>query len=55
MLVVGDKEAADGTVGVRHRVGGDQGAMRTAAFIDAALNESRTRAAAPAPQPQPAA
>jgi threonyl-tRNA synthetase len=55
MLVVGDKEAAEGTVGVRHRVSGDQGAMRTASFIEAALNESRTRAAAPAPQPQPAA
>ncbi len=55
MLVVGDKEAAEGTVGVRHRVSGDQGAMRTAAFVEAALNESRTRAAAPAPQQQPAA
>jgi threonyl-tRNA synthetase len=55
MLVVGDKEAAEGTVGVRHRAGGDQGAMRTSAFLEAALNESRTRAAAPAPQPQPAA
>ena len=55
MLVVGDREAAEGTVGVRHRAGGDQGAQRTAEFIEAALNESRTRAAAPAPQPQPAA
>ena len=26
MLVVGDREAAEGTVGVRHRAGGDQGA-----------------------------
>ena len=31
MLVVGDREAAEGTVGVRHRAGGDQGAQRTAA------------------------
>jgi threonyl-tRNA synthetase len=56
MLVVGDREAAEGTVGVRHRVGGDQGALRTAAFIEAALNEVRSRAAGPAAQPsEPAA
>ena len=56
MLVVGDREAAEGTVGVRHRVGGDQGALRTAAFIEAALNEVRTRAAGPAALPsEPAA
>jgi threonyl-tRNA synthetase len=45
MLVVGDREAAEGTVGVRHRAGGDQGALRTADFVGAALQEIRTRAA----------
>ncbi len=56
MLVVGDREAAEGTVGVRHRAAGDQGAQRTAAFIEAALNEARGRAAGPAAQPnEPAA
>ncbi len=50
MLVVGDREAADGTVGVRHRAGGDQGAQRTAAFIDAALDELRSRSAGPEPR-----
>ena len=54
MLVVGDREAAEGTVGVRHRTTGDQGAQRTAQFIEAALSEVRTRAAGPLPQPQPA-
>ncbi len=56
MLVVGDREAAEGTVGVRHRAAGDQGAQRTAAFIEAALTEARGRAAGPAAQPnEPAA
>jgi threonyl-tRNA synthetase len=50
MLVVGDREAADGTVGVRHRAGGDQGAQRTAEFVRAAANEARTRAAGPEPR-----
>ena len=36
MLVVGDREAAEGTVSVRTRTGGDQGASTIAAFIDAA-------------------
>ncbi len=49
MLVVGDREAAEGTVGVRHRAGGDQGAQRTAQFIEAAGEEVRTRMAAAAP------
>ena len=47
MLVVGDREAAEGTVGVRHRAGGDQGAQRTAQFIEAALEEVRSRQLAP--------
>ncbi len=41
MLVVGDKEAANGTVAVRSRAGGDQGAQAVAAFIEAAKNEGR--------------
>ncbi len=39
MLVVGDKEAAEGAVSVRSRAGGDQGAQPVAAFIAAALTE----------------
>jgi threonyl-tRNA synthetase len=46
MLVVGDKEAAEGTVAVRSRSGGDQGAQSVAAFIEAAKNEARPRKAA---------
>ena len=34
MLVVGDREQADGTVSVRTRKGGDQGASSVAAFIE---------------------
>jgi threonyl-tRNA synthetase len=56
MLVVGDREAAEGTVGVRHRAGGDQGAQRTAEFIEAAVEEVRSRLAAPqARRDEPAA
>ena len=56
MLVVGDREAAEGTVGVRHRAGGDQGAQRTAEFIEAALGEVRSRQLAPpARRDEPAA
>jgi threonyl-tRNA synthetase len=39
MLVVGDKEAAEGTVAVRSRAGGDQGARPVAAFIESAKKE----------------
>jgi threonyl-tRNA synthetase len=39
MLVVGDREAAEGTVSVRTRAGGDQGASPVAAFIEAARRE----------------
>jgi threonyl-tRNA synthetase len=46
MLVVGDKEAADGTMSVRRRTGGDQGPQTMAAFVEAALNEVRRRDAA---------
>jgi threonyl-tRNA synthetase len=39
MLVVGDREAADGTVSVRTRTGGDQGASTIAAFVESAQRE----------------
>jgi len=44
MLVVGDREAAEGTVAVRTRAGGDQGARAVADFIGAVREEVRTRA-----------
>jgi threonyl-tRNA synthetase len=44
MLVTGDREAADGTVSVRTRTGGDQGARPVDEFIVAALEDARTRA-----------
>jgi threonyl-tRNA synthetase len=47
MLVVGDREAAEGTVGVRHRADGDRGAQRVEEFVDAAVREVATRTAAP--------
>ena len=46
MLVVGDKEAANGTVAVRSRSGGDQGTQTVAAFIEAAHDEARRKKAA---------
>ena len=46
MLVIGDREAADGTVAVRTRTGGDQGAQAVDAFIAAALEEVRARRSA---------
>jgi threonyl-tRNA synthetase len=46
MLVVGDKELADGAVSVRSRVGGDHGPQPVAAFIDAVLTETREKRAA---------
>ena len=42
MLVTGDREAAEGTVAVRTRAGGDQGAQALDAFVAAALEEVRT-------------
>lgn len=41
MLVVGDRELADGTVSVRSRAAGDQGPAAVGAFIEAALAEVR--------------
>ena len=46
MLVIGDREAADGTVAVRTRTGGDQGAQAVDAFVAAALEEVRARRSA---------
>jgi threonyl-tRNA synthetase len=43
MLVIGDREAAEGTVAVRTRAGGDQGAQSVDAFVSAALAEVRDR------------
>jgi threonyl-tRNA synthetase len=43
MLVVGDREAADGTVAVRSRAGGDLGARDVAAFVRAAREEIAAR------------
>jgi threonyl-tRNA synthetase len=39
MLVVGDREAAEGTVSVRSRSGGDLGARAVSAFVTDALDE----------------
>jgi threonyl-tRNA synthetase len=39
MLVAGDREAADGTVSVRERSGGDRGSSTIDAFIAAAREE----------------
>jgi threonyl-tRNA synthetase len=43
MLVVGDREAADATVNVRHRVNGDTGARTVDAFIAQMHDEIRTK------------
>jgi threonyl-tRNA synthetase len=44
MLVVGDKEADQGTVAVRHRSQGDLGAMPLTEFSDKLLEEIKTKA-----------
>ncbi|MEO8522093.1 MAG: threonine--tRNA ligase [Acidobacteriota bacterium] len=43
MLVVGDKEAADGSVSVRSRADGDQGSRTVVAFLEAAIGEVRAK------------
>ncbi len=43
MLVVGDKEAEDGSVAVRTRAGGDEGVMPIADFISKCLYEIATK------------
>jgi threonyl-tRNA synthetase len=49
MLVAGDREAAENTVSVRHRVTGDHGSQPVAGFIEQALGEIAVKAAAPQP------
>ena len=46
MLVVGDREAAEGTVAVRSRSGGDLGSQPLDAFIASAREEVETKASA---------
>ena len=48
MLVVGDREAAEGTVSVRERSGGDKGATTIAAFLTAASEEIESKGRPPA-------
>jgi threonyl-tRNA synthetase len=43
MLVVGDREAAEGTVSVRERSGGDKGASTVDAFVAAARTEIESK------------
>jgi threonyl-tRNA synthetase len=43
MLVVGDREAAESTVSVRHRADGDLGSQRIEEFAEAALLEIREK------------
>jgi threonyl-tRNA synthetase len=45
MLVAGDREAAESTVAVRSRTGGDQGAQPLERFIDAAVHEVQEKTA----------
>jgi threonyl-tRNA synthetase len=57
MLVIGDREAADGTVGVRGRSAGDLGARPVNSFIADALDEIRRKdmgGPAPVAEKQPA-
>jgi threonyl-tRNA synthetase len=45
MLVLGDREEADGTVSVRTRKGGDQGSRALADFVKQAQDEIAARSA----------
>jgi threonyl-tRNA synthetase len=47
MLVIGDREAAEGTVSVRSRTGGDLGARPVDAFVAAAQDEIRAKGHGP--------
>jgi threonyl-tRNA synthetase len=51
MLVIGDREAAEGKVAVRSRVAGDLGSRGLAEFIEGAQHEIATRASAAAASP----
>ena len=43
MLVTGDREAAESTVAVRSRLGGDLGAKALDAFIEDAIGEVKRK------------
>src|SRR5687767_10241970 len=43
MLVIGDREAAEGTIAVRSRTAGDQGSRAVESFLNDALTEVRTK------------
>ena len=47
MLVVGDRETAEGTISVRSRAAGDQGPRTVEAFVEAALDEIRRKGREP--------
>jgi threonyl-tRNA synthetase len=47
MLVVGDREAAEGAVAVRSRSGGDAGSQALETFVAAARHEVETRSSPP--------
>jgi threonyl-tRNA synthetase len=47
MLVIGDREAADGTIAVRSRAGGDLGSRSVDAFLEAARDEIARKGVAP--------
>jgi threonyl-tRNA synthetase len=49
MLVVGDREAAESTIAVRHRSEGDLGSRKVGEFIDAALEEISAKATTAGP------
>ena len=44
MIIVGDKEAENGTISVRTRAGGDEGSMQVEDFIAKLREEVSTRA-----------
>jgi threonyl-tRNA synthetase len=48
MLVAGDREAAEGTISVRHRTQGDIGSQRLEEFLEHAQQEIAAKAVAPA-------
>jgi threonyl-tRNA synthetase len=47
MLVIGDREVADGTIAVRSRAGGDLGSRPVDAFLEAARDEIARKGVAP--------
>ena len=47
MVIVGEKERAEGKVAVRSRNLGDLGTMELSAFLDRVTDEEKTRAISP--------